>query len=103
MAGLRSDAKDVRNQVPESSKQWCVYILRCCDDTLYTGCTNSLSKRISDHNGGRGAKYTKTRLPVRLEWHKNVGNKSEALKLEYKIKQLKRSQKLLLIEGEYEI
>lgn len=85
--------------MPESSKQWCVYIVRCNDDTLYTGCTNNLSKRMADHNSGKGAKYTSHRAPVVLEWSQDVDNKSEALKLEYKIKQLKRNQKIFLIES----
>ena len=74
---------------------WYVYIVRCeKDDTLYTGITNNLERRIHQHNTGKGARYTKGRAPVTLLKSFNVDNKSEALKLEYKIKQLSREEKL---------
>lgn len=73
---------------------WCVYIVRCFDGTLYTGITNNLQKRIDTHNKAKGAKYTKTRLPVVLLKSFTCQNKSEALKLEYKIKKLTRQEKL---------
>lgn len=87
--------------MPEPTKQWCVYIVKCNDNTFYTGCTNNLSKRIDDHNSGKGAKYTRRRSPVVLMWTQNVSSKSSALKLEFKIKQLKRKQKVQLIEGRF--
>lgn len=77
---------------------WYVYIVKCNDDTLYTGITNDVNKRVKKHNAGRGAKYTKVRLPVVLVWTLLVGTKSEAAKLEYQIKQLTRLEKLALIE-----
>ena len=73
---------------------WFVYILKCSDDSLYTGSTNNLQKRIENHNKGIGSKYTRSRLPVVLFKYFEVANKSEALKLEYKIKQLSRKDKL---------
>lgn len=76
--------------------QWVVYLLKCFDDSIYTGITNNLDKRIKAHNAGRGAKYTKGRLPVTLVKFFDVSDKSEALKLEYKIKQLSREEKLKL-------
>lgn len=76
---------------------WFCYILQCSDGTLYTGITNDLEKRVSTHNTGKGAKYTKTRLPVILKWSTLCENKSEASKLECKVKKLSRSKKLLLI------
>ena len=75
---------------------WFVYILKCSDDTLYTGITNNLEKRIATHNSGKGAKYTKGRLPVILLKKFETQSKSEALKLEIKIKKLPREQKLNL-------
>ena len=75
---------------------WFCYILECSDGTLYTGITNNLEKRISTHNSGKGAKYTKTRLPVFLKWSTQCENKSEASKLAWKIKHLPRSKKLIL-------
>lgn len=76
--------------------QWVVYILKCNDNTLYTGITNDLFKRIRTHNNRSGAKYTKSRTPVKFYWAKTVNSKSEALKLEYEIKQMSRIQKLNL-------
>lgn len=74
-----------------------VYILRCADNTLYTGWTNNLEKRINNHNNGTGAKYTKARTPVELVYFEEYETKSEALKREYAIKQLSRKNKLELI------
>lgn len=76
--------------------KWFIYLLRCFDDTLYCGITNNLEKRIAAHNSGTGAKYTKGRRPVVLVGCKEVDNKSEALKLEYKIKQMSKEKKLKL-------
>ena len=75
---------------------WFCYIIECSDGTLYTGITNNLEKRISTHNSGKGAKYTKTRLPVVLKWSTQCESRSDASKLEWKIKQLPRSKKLIL-------
>lgn len=79
-------------------KKWYVYIVQCNDNTLYTGISTDLNKRIEKHNSGNGAKYTKTRLPVKLLYFKLYDNKSEASKEEYRIKQLKKIDKLKLIE-----
>ena len=73
---------------------WFVYILECSDGTYYTGATNDLDKRIKKHNDGKGAKYTKTRRPVKLMKSFECIDKSDALKLEYKIKQLPKNEKL---------
>lgn len=78
-------------QVEES--KWFVYIVECSDKTYYTGITTDITKRIETHNKGKGAKYTKTRLPVILKYSKEYENKSEASKEEYRIKQLTRKQK----------
>lgn len=74
------------------------YILECKDKTLYTGWTNHLQKRIKTHNDGKGAKYTKSRLPVRLVYYEVYETKQEAMRREYEIKQLTRKQKKKLIE-----
>jgi Predicted endonuclease containing a URI domain len=76
----------------------CVYMLLCKDHTLYTGWTNDLEARICSHNAGTGAKYTRTRLPVRLVYYEKLDTKSEALKRESEIKKLSRKKKLELIE-----
>ncbi len=76
---------------------WSCYILRCADDTLYTGITNDLSKRLAAHNAGTAAKYTKTRIPVEVVFVENCIDRSAALKRELQIKSLKRPDKLALI------
>lgn len=81
-----------------ATKQWVVYILRCSDETLYTGITNDLEARVAKHNEGTGAKYTRSRRPVVPVWFKAVESKSEAAKLEIQIKKLSRSEKLELIK-----
>ena len=73
------------------------YIVECADGSLYCGWTNDLEKRIMDHNAGKGAKYTKTRLPVKLVYHETFDTKEEAMSREWHIKQLRREQKLELI------
>lgn len=79
-------------------KMWVVYILLCSDNTLYTGITNDLTKRIDKHNKGLGAKYTNNRRPVSCVYTKEMVDKSSALKEEYRIKQLSRIQKLEIIK-----
>lgn len=76
-----------------------VYIVRCADDTLYTGYTTDLDRRIEEHNDSKlGAKYTKARNPVTLVFSESFDSKSDAMKREWKIKQLTRKQKLALIK-----
>ena len=74
-----------------------IYIVRCSYDTLYTGWTTNIERRIKCHNSGKGAKYTRCRLPVELVYFETFEDKSTALKREYEIKQLSRDKKLLLI------
>ena len=78
------------------------YILRCADDTLYTGYTNNLQKRLKAHNDGVGAKYTKLRRPVELVYYEIFKSKGEAMRREALIKQLTRKQKDKLIGEHYE-
>lgn len=75
------------------------YIVECSDHTLYTGWTNDLDKRIQTHNEGKGAKYTKTRRPVRLVYFEAFETKEEAMSREYRIKKLSRREKQQLIAG----
>lgn len=81
---------------------WTVYILRCGDGTLYTGCTNDLPRRLEAHRSGRGAKYTRSRPPVELVYREAAADKSAALRREIAIKRLDRRGKLALIEGKEE-
>lgn len=76
-----------------------VYILKCKDDTFYTGWTVNLDKRIQTHNAGKASKYTRARLPVQLIYFETFENKIFAQKREYEIKQLSRPQKISLIES----
>jgi putative endonuclease len=76
---------------------WYVYILECSDLTLYTGISNDVEKRIDTHNKKKGAKYTKTRTPVKLVYQQSFETKSLAAKEEWRIKQLTRNKKILLI------
>ena len=81
--------------------QWYLYILRCKDDTLYTGITTDVEKRLEAHRSGKGAKYTRGRGPLELVYRECCENHSEALKREAKIKKLSREAKELLVkEGE---
>ena len=77
-----------------------VYILRCGDGTLYTGCTNDLPRRLQAHQSGRGAKYTRSRLPVELVYYEIFETKEDAMKRECAIKKLSRPQKERLIESD---
>ena len=74
-----------------------VYILRCADDTLYTGWTTDLTKRLQAHNEGRGAKYTRGRTPVEIVYHKAFLTKEEAMREEARIKRLSRKEKEAMI------
>lgn len=73
------------------------YIMRCADGTLYTGYTDDIARREAVHNSGRGAKYTRSRLPVKTVYHESFATRSEAMKRECAIKRLSREQKLKLI------
>lgn len=75
------------------------YIVKCSDGSLYTGWTNNLEKRIQAHNEGKGAKYTKTRLPVELVYFEEFETKEEAMSREWHIKKLSRAQKEKLIKA----
>ena len=78
-------------------------MLRCSDGTLYTGWTNDLEKRVKAHNEGKGAKYTRTRLPAELVYCEKLPTKQEAMSREWHIKQLTREEKQRLIkENAYE-
>lgn len=74
-------------------KNWTVYLLRCKDNTLYTGITTDLDARVIVHNEGKGAKYTRGRGPVEVVWSREGLSQSEALIQEAQIKKLSRAQK----------
>jgi putative endonuclease len=81
---------------------WFVYMLRCGDGSLYTGYTDDVERGLAVHRSGKGAKYTRSRLPVTLVYRENVADKSAALRREAAIKALPRAKKLALLEAEKE-
>lgn len=89
-----------KHQPPESSSKpaWYVYLLECADGSLYTGIARNLMQRLAKHNAGLGAKYTRGRRPVSLIWSEPASSRSHALEREYRIKQLKRHDKLKLMQ-----
>lgn len=78
---------------------WYLYILRCKDNTLYTGITTDVEKRLEAHRSGKGAKYTRGRTPLELVYRERCTDHSHALKREWEVKQLTRSEKEKLIEA----
>lgn len=76
-----------------------VYMLRCKDNSLYTGWCKDLRQRIKKHNLGKGAKYTRAKRPCKLVFYKEIENMSEALKLEIKIKKLSKKDKENLVRN----
>jgi putative endonuclease len=74
-----------------------IYIVRCDDNSLYTGYTTNIEERIKKHNAGKGARYTRGRTPVKLVYMEEVADKSAALKREYAIKQYSKKQKEQLV------
>lgn len=80
------------------SNQWFVYILRCADNTLYTGITTDVSRRVDEHNNSKlGAKYTRARQPVNVVYQEELCSRSEASKREYAIKRMTKNKKEKLI------
>ena len=70
------------------------YVLECKDTSLYAGYTNDVDRRVTVHNAGKGAKYTKARGPVRCIYYETFETKQQAMRAEYAFKQLRRSDKL---------
>ena len=79
-------------------ENWFIYIIKCSDETLYTGITKNVKERINKHNNKKGAKYTKSRTPVSLIYKEKYNSRSEATKRENEIKKMRRKQKLSLIQ-----
>lgn len=82
------------------NKQWHLYIVRCSDNSLYTGITTDLERRVLEHNtSNKGSKYTKTRRPVELVYNETYLDRSTSSKRESEIKKLSRGDKLKIING----
>lgn len=86
--------------MPARTKAWSVYIVRCCDGSLYIGASNDVAARLKRHNAGTGARYTRSRLPVELVWKRRQKDKSRALSVEARLKRQPRLSKLQLIAGQ---
>ena len=84
---------------PQRKDDWFVYLARCADGSLYAGITNDLAARAAAHNRGRGASYTRGRLPIVMVYSERAETRSAALRREAEIKRLTRRRKLGLIRG----
>ena len=92
------------NKVEKQTSRWYVYIVRCRDDTLYTGITTDLARRLAEHNGlrgERGARYTRAHRPVELVYSESAEGRAQALRRERAIKRLSRARKLELIRTQH--
>ena len=74
------------------------YMLECKDGSFYTGWTNNLEKRLRDHNSGKGARYTRSRLPVTLVYFEDLKNRADAMKREREIKKMNHKSKLKMVD-----
>jgi putative endonuclease len=79
---------------------WYVYIIQCSDNSLYTGTTTDISRRVNEHNRSKGGNYTRIRQPVKLMYQETHSNRSDALKREIQIKRWSKEKKLALINGD---
>ena len=84
-------------------KQASVYILKCADQTFYIGTAKDIARRLAAHNARKGAKYTRPRLPVRVVYQEGPMSLTRALRREYQLKQLTRTQKQALIKGRLKV
>lgn len=85
------------------AKKASVYIVCCADRTFYIGTAKDVKERVAVHNAGKGAKYTRPRLPVRVVWSEGPMSLTRALQREYQLKQLTRPQKQALIRGKLQV
>jgi predicted GIY-YIG superfamily endonuclease len=85
------------------AKRAYLYIVRCADRTFYTGIARDVGQRLAVHNAGKGAKYTRSRLPVRVVYREGPMSLTRALRREYQLKQLTRPQKLAFIAGRLKV
>jgi len=84
-------------RIANINTMWFVYIIRCSDDSLYTGITTDISRRLKEHNSKKGAFYTKNKIPVKLVYEESMAGQSQARKRESAIKSLTREEKLKLV------
>ncbi|MBN1869007.1 MAG: GIY-YIG nuclease family protein [Candidatus Omnitrophica bacterium] len=86
-----------RDKKRQPGQPWFLYILRCQDDTFYTGVTKDLERRLKMHNEGKASRYTRVRRPVTLIYHEDCASRAQALVLECQVKALSREEKARLI------
>jgi putative endonuclease len=92
-----------KKEAPDDNRRWLMYVVKCNDDTLYTGITTDVERRIGEHNHSKkGAKYTAARRPVEIIFSKIFPGQSLATKAENRFKKLRRADKLKIINGEKE-
>jgi len=85
-------------------RPWHLYMIRCRQGQLYTGITTDVERRLREHSGGpRGARFLRGRGPLTLAYHASVGDRRDALRAEYRVKQLSRVQKEALIQGRLDL
>lgn len=82
---------------------WSIYLIRCRDGRLYTGISNDVPRRLEAHKAGEGAKFTRGKGPLTLAYTREVGDRSMASKLEYRVKRLRKRDKERLVCGELHI
>ena len=104
MANLKADStvRDL-SVTPPTEDCWWVYLIRNKNNALYCGITNDLSRRFRMHQQGKGAKALRGKGPLTLEWSQSLANKSMALKLEYRIKKMKKLDKENLVKSKTEV
>lgn len=93
LKGLKEKTESPVDAAPSKDTLWFLYILECNDGTLYTGITNDLTRRTQRHNEGKGARYTRTRAPVKLVYYETCANRSAALIREAAVKSLNTRKK----------
>jgi putative endonuclease len=89
----------MRQSLSSNTANWTVYVILCSDNSLYTGITNNLPRRFSQHGSAKGAKYFRGRQPVKVVYTEHGHNRSSAGKREIALKQLKHAEKMLLIQS----
>ena len=96
--------KQVNFIIINEDKKWYVYLLKCSDNSYYTGITTDIQRRLTEHNNSKkGAKYTRSRRPVELLCFFNVDSRSEASKEEIKIKKMKRQDKIIYVKNKNKV
>lgn len=95
MSNVNTNEAEVQNSIPKD--KFYVYMVRCKNNSLYTGWTTDLERRVKEHNNGTGSKYVRANGPVELVYFEKMNDKVEATKREYQIKQLTKEKKELLV------